>query len=254
MSFESKSFNLPSSETNSLDRSLFADQISRPKKEWREDFRQYVADKIREKVKTESRSDKLSPEEERRETYQRYLKAFDLKERDLRGKSILDLGCGEEAEFVKELIEKGVSDKIYGLDRKINLENADAQLKNHLFEKNYFGELPVKDLDLIVTLASIPEPIEPIETGRELTKVAIENALEALQERGELRIYPIRLASPDNDLPGIADIRKGWLGLLDELSKTHRIKWELRPIDITISGLKNEDTWLTETLIIRKAA
>lgn len=223
---------------------FLAHQISIPRTEWSEEFKDYIKEKRIESE--EENAETLSDEEL---TYKRYLKGLELNEEDLKDKKILDLGCGEEGEFVKECINKNTTKEIYGLDLEVSPDNFDKNLKEHFFKKEFEGEFPVKNLDYVISVGALESSSN--ESDERDPAEILKYALEALNNKGEIRIYPIRKASPESGLDGIEYSRKKWDEIMNELASKENIEYEFKPIDIRVSA-NNEDVWLEEILIIRK--
>jgi hypothetical protein len=221
------------------------DQISLPNEKWSKEFVDYIEEKRNEASKEES-SEHL-PDSEL--TYNRYLKGLELDEGDLKNKRILDLGCGEEGEFVKECIDKDLTGEIYGLDLEVNPDTFDENLKEHFFKKKFEDEFPVKNLDYVISVGALESPLDESDE-RKPTEI-LKYALEGLNDKGEIRIYPIRVAPPESGLEGIEYSRKKWDEIMNELASTENIKYKFKPIDIHVSA-NNEDVWLEEVLIIKK--
>lgn len=186
---------------------------------------------------------------EKEETFQRYLTGLDLSVEQLKDKKILDLGCGEEGEFVKKCIDDKITREIYGLDSTLNLGNIEEKYKENFLKGNFEGEFPIKDFDYIISMGAIEPALE--ETEKQDPQKTILSAIEALKDNGEIRIFPIRNASPDSGLKGIEESRKKWMEILENLSSQELIDYELKPMRTRISGNK-PDTWTEEALIIKK--
>jgi len=192
---------------------------------------------------------KSEAEKSREETFQRYLAGLDLDVEQLRDKKILDLGCGEEGEFVEKLLDDGITKEIYGLDSAMNFDNVDEKYKEHLLQGDFQKEFPLKDLDYVISVGAVEPALEEQETRD--PKQTILAALEALKDAGEIRIFPVRNAAPDSGLEGIIESRKKWLETLDNLSSQGLIDYELKPIQ-TKESVNKTDKWIEEVLIIRK--
>lgn len=217
-------------------RAFLAEQITLPSSEWSEEFKTLIEEKKRE-VQIE---EDISPEEERQRIYERYLHDLDLQEEDLRGKRVVDLGCGESATFVHGLVEKGITQEAYGFDR-------DVENMAHTMRHDYTKKFPVEDIDIAISEGSLTSIMY---TKPDVVEKVINNALDALKENGEIRVYPVFKASPDNDdVPGIHQAEADWEKLLRSLKN---IEYEFRPIDIEMSGGHKNDIFLAEMLVIRK--
>ena len=192
---------------------------------------------------------KSEAEKDREETFQRYLAGLDLSAEQLKDKKILDLGCGEEGEFVKKLMDEGITKEIYGLDSAIKPEEVDENYRENILQGDFETEFPVKDLDYVISVGAIDPAIEEGDT-RDPQKTIL-SALESLKDNGEIRIFPIRNAELDSGLEGIIESRKKWLETLDNLSSQGLIDYELKPIQ-TRESINKTDKWIEEVLIIRK--
>ncbi len=222
-------------------------QISLPSEKWNDRFKEYIREKLEEKKKREKESEELSPEEAEELDFKRYLRALNIDFEKLKGKKILDLGCGEGG-FVKKCVDKGIKE-VYGLDKKVNPESFEKRYKNHFLKGDFEKELPIRDFDYIFSVGAVFAPVEKSEKRNPPKTLLF--ALEALKKNGEIRIYPICKAPPKSNLKGIEYSRKRWEEILKDLSKNKEINYVLQPIDIAVSG-KKPDVWLEEVLIIKK--
>lgn len=219
-------------------RQFLAEQIMLPKEKWDEKFLKYVKEKSQE-VEIEPQT----PEEERKQVFERYLKNLDLRIEDLKDKRVLDLGSGKRSEFVRECINRGITQDICGLDKRIVPEEVEEALKPHLIKRDFIHEFPVKELDLIITHATLLSPNSE-------TKKVIENALSVLKENGEIRLYPVATGPKENILKQYGYTPEEWEEFLDELSKESDVSYEIRPIDIVVE--ENKGVSLYQMVVIRK--
>ncbi len=233
-------------EKDSQFKEFLAQQISLPRNEWSEKFRDYVEEKYK---KEKEEISEYSPKEQQELIFKRYLKGLGLSEEDLKNKRILDLGCGEQGDFIKECLDKHITQEAYGLDAKIVPELFEGKYKDHFFEGNFESKFPIENFDYIISMGAVEAPSNEIDS-RDPEKT-LHEALKVLKEQGEIRIYPIRKAPPENKLKGVEFMRKKWMEILKELSVKEKVEWELNPIDIKVAG-KNKDVWLEEVLIIKK--
>lgn len=238
-------------------------QFSLTKEQWDDQFRALVQEKseanqiaIQETEQALERGEhekspesKEPPEVLRRQTFERYKNGLGLTEDTLRGKRILDLGSGQ-GEFVDSLIQENITQEVYGLDANLDEPTLKEELKKHLLKGDFSKELPVQNLDYIVSLGAVSNAIWGGEKVQDIESI-IKNALAVLTEEGEIRIYPIPEATEGSDLEGIKESRKKWLELLDEISKTEGIAYTLEPRDVRVVG-KNNDVILESVLIIKK--
>jgi len=233
---------------NNLEFGRFLDeQIVLPEKEWDEKFKQYIQQKQTDLLREIPKRD---PEEEQEWDFQRYLKSLDLKKEDLVNKKILDLGCGE-GEFVKFCLGQGISQEVYGLDIELDPKDINPGFKQYFLRGDFEKELPIKELDYIISVAAIDAPCSQ-EIERDLRKILI-LTLMAIKHNGEIRIFPIRKAEIKTGLREIEFSYKKWMELLEQLSVKKLIDYELKPIDIGVAGNK-PDVWLEQVLIIKRPA
>ena len=223
-------------------------KISLPREKWSKQFLEYIKQKQREKVEREGISSPLFPYEQKKKDLKRYLEKLKLTEDDLRGKRILDLGCGE-GNFVKECIDKKITNDIFGIDILIEPEAVQSEYRGHLIKADFEEEFPIKGFDPIVSYAGVEAP--SFKGEQKHPKRTLYFALKALKNNGEIRIFPIRRAPYQSGLLGIEYARNKWEEILKELERKIGIKWRIEPVDIEVSG-KDKDVWLEELLIIRK--
>jgi hypothetical protein len=176
-------------------RKFLADQIVLSRSEWSPEFKKYVADKIEERKKFEEETIELTPKQEQEKVYSRYLKSLDLSEDDLKGKKIIDLGSGE-SEFVSQIIDRNISDDVYGIDVKPDTSNLDEKHKKYILQGNFQEKLPVGGADYVISVGAVTNGIWGGEDNMDMENV-LKNALDAIRDDGELRIWPIIQVSPD---------------------------------------------------------
>ncbi len=187
--------------------------------------------------------------------FKKYLKYLDLTENDLKGKRILDLGCGKEGNFVKTCIENGITADIFGLDSEIEPDKLDEKYKKHFLKADFEKEIPAGNYDYITAVAAVG--LSP-----EIKKV-ISHSLKALKEAGEIRISPVyNVPGPewekikfneDSSMFSFSS-KEGWQNILESLLKEEKIKYEFKPFGIRTFGIfRNYDgVVLKEVLIIKK--
>jgi len=227
-------------------RKFLNEQISLPQEKWDEKFKLYAQKKYQE---LQEEVPERTMEEEQNINFERYLKSFDISKEDLKNKRILDLGCGE-GEFVKECLDENISKEVYGLDLQINPEDFEGRYRKYFLKGNFQKELPIENLDLIISLGAVKAPFHELDMNN--PKTTIDLALKALKENGEIRIFPLRKTHPNNDLKGVEFSEKKWKETLKELVAENNIEYKICPIDIKVAG-KNKDVWLEEVLIIKKS-
>lgn len=233
---------------NKITPEFLSQQISLSKNEWSDSFHRYVESKIAERKQLEEEDTPKPKEILREETFNRYLKGLGLSEDDIRGKKILDLGCGE-AEFIDSCISKGLTQEAYGMDLEVrdDLENTH---QGRIIRGSYENTLPIHGIDYIVSVGSVSNAVWGGETSMDIKKI-IDNAVSSLKEKGEFRIYPIQQAAVATQLPVLEKSFKKWQELLDEASSLNQMEWHLEPRDIKVLGNDN-DIILESVLVITK--
>ena len=231
---------------------FLAEQIALPREERNEDFNNYVAGIVQEemRMRTEETPEKTL-EEERRATFDRYVKGLALSPDDLKDKVIMDIGSGD-GEFVEELVDRGITKEAYGID--VHDPQEVEKYKEHFFRDTFEKPLPVKNADYAVSVGAISNFGAFNETGedKEVLEKLLKNALAAIKETGEVRIYPIQRASHGSELIGLEESYQRWQEVLSKLATEENAEWELRPIDIRVAGNDMADIWLDEMLRIKK--
>lgn len=255
MNSEKPNFNYESkkSEQESITPDFLQEQIRLPKNQWDQRFKELIEEKIKENQRFQEgiNEEKLeeSPEILEKHIFQRYVKGLGLNEESLKGKRILDLGCGK-GEFIQYLIKQGITSEAYGIDAKIDKITIKDRFKKHFIKGNFEESLPVKNVDYVVSVGAVSNGIW---NGKEVMNIrrVIENSLLSLNENGEIRIYPIQEPSKATPLEGLKASLKKWKELLTEISQTQKVEYQIKPINIKVSG-KNNDIILESVLIIRK--
>ncbi len=255
MSFERPNFNKEHSRSGqeSITPDFLQEQVRLSKDQWDEKFRQLVEEKIRENQQAqeciEGKSIVESPEALRERTFKRYIEGLGLSEESLRGKKVLDLGCGE-GEFIKFLIEKDITPEAYGIDVKIDKTIIEDKFKKHLIRGNFEEDLPVQNVDYIVSVGAVSNAIW---SGKEVMNIKriLEKSLASLKKDGEIRIYPIQEAAEATPLEGLRASKKKWEELLAEISEAQKVECKIEPRNIKVSG-KNNDVILESVLIIQR--
>jgi SAM-dependent methyltransferase len=230
------------------------EQIRLPRNQWDEIFRQLIEEKTRENQRTqeginEDKKAKESSEILRKKTFERYIKGLGLSEESLRGKRILDLGCGS-GEFVQYLIENGITLEAYGIDMMLDESAIEDKFKKHFIKGNFEKDFPVKGVDYVISVGAVSNGIWGGEEVMDIRRI-IKNSVDSLNENGEIRIYPLQEAAEATPLSGLKASKEKWQRLFEEISQTQKLEFEIRPIDVRVSG-KNNDIILESVLIIRK--
>lgn len=228
---------------------VLQEQIRLPKDQWNEKFCQLIEEKTRENQQENIKETEESPKVLRERIFKRYLEGLGIDEIHLRGKKILDLGTGG-GEFVKDLIEKGITSEAYGVDAQIDESVIEDRFNGHLVQGNFEEDFPIKDIDYIVSVGAVSNGVWG---GEEVMKIGriIEKSLASLKEDGELRIYPIKEAARATPLEGIEKTQQKWKELLKEISEIQKFDWKIEPKNIKVIG-GNNDIILDSVLIIKK--
>ena len=248
MPYESEKQNmLP--ENEKYDSSFVLEQSQLPRASWDSKFAAFIDGEI-VKHKIEASSSKPeTAENEREKTLKRYIRGLGLVLKDLQNKKVVDVGCGD-GEFIKELIDKKITQEAYGID-----VNFGAGVSDQRFIKaNFHESIPLADCDLIVSVDAISNEIwhsEKDEEAKLIIEKIVKNALDALNENGEVRIYPIQEAFTETPLAGLQKSKQLWEVIISHISEVHNVDCRLEPSNVRISGGSN-DLILESVLIINK--
>ncbi len=244
-------FNFESGKNNQeiTDPYFLQDQIRLPKDQWSNDFKKLIEEKSRKNQQEKQRLPEDSPELSQKGVFNRYMSGLGIDEESLRDKRVLDLGCGDK-EFVKHLIEKGITLEAYGLDIEIDESLVEERFKGHILQGNFEEDLPVKDVDYIVSVGAVSSAVLGGEETMNLRRI-VEKALASLKEGGEIRIYPIQEPARETPLKGIQASQEKWEELLTEISETQEVECLLKPRNIKVIG-ENNDIILESVLIITR--
>lgn len=249
MSFENPNFkNEPKSEREPINPYFLQEQVRLPKDQWDEKFKQLVEEKIKEKQKLEEECED-SPEVLREQIFDRYMNGLGLDEETIKGKKILDLGSGE-GEFVQSLIEKGITSDAFGLDLEMDENAVEKKMKGHLFRGNFEEDLPVQDVDFIISVGAISSGISFSEEEMNMKRI-FQNSLASLKQGGEIRIYPLLEAAQANPLKGLHATQEKWKELIEKISETQNLKCKIEPRNIKVIGYKKE-VILESVLIVKR--
>jgi len=216
-------------------------QIALPQSEWSNEFKRKVEGKIADKVANHE-----STHEE--PTFDRYLRALNLDKDELKGKRIIDLGCGD-AEFVKTCIEEGITNDVYGIDITLP-DTSDAGLEKHLIKASFKDPISIKDANYIVSVGSLSNYVWGGEDPDNIKDICL-TIMNSLDKDGEFRIWPIQQVAPDSGLEGIKESHTKWTQVCKDLEQ-EGVTVELRPENIVISGNNNEVV-LYNTLILKRS-
>lgn len=222
-------------------RAWITEQALAPSDKRNSDFQDYVNEKYRDNRKEDR-------QEEREATAERYLKGLDLNVKDLKDKRVLDLGC-ETGDFIRYCLDSDITEAAYGLDSRLKGEALNENYKDNFFESDFKRDLPVKNLDYILSVGAVS--LYADEENLTVLETTINKSLDALSKGGQIRIYPIPKVGESSSLEGVKETEKAILSVLRELEQSKGIQYEMRPIDIHVSGAK-KDVWLEQVLIIKQ--
>jgi len=244
---ESREQFIETTEQQSLDTNFLQEQVRLPESEWDQKFRDLVEEKSKQNQeeirKTEEELARETqqvapiqtedPEVMRERQFADYIQKLELSEGTLRGKKVLDLGCGD-GKFVEYLLEKGITDKAYGVDMQLDETSVDDKFKPHFIRGNFEEDLPLENADYMVSLGAVSA------IGSAKNKEAVlEKWLENLQEGGEIRIYPITEPAKDNPYESLQDNWAAWNEVLKKL-EAKGAEYHLEPKSIRVMGKDNE--------------
>jgi len=255
MNFERPNFNNEpnKSEQESIAPDFLQEQVRLPKEQWNEKFGKLIEEKTRENQQAQKGVEEEevieSPEVLRERTFKRYIEGLGLSEESLKGKTVLDLGSGE-GEFVKSLIEKDITPKAYGIDAELDESATEDRFKKHLIRGNFEEDLPVQNVDYVVSVGAVSNGIWGGEEAMNIRRI-VGKSLASLKEDGEMRIYPIQEAAQATPLKGLQASQEKWKELLAEISETQNVECNIEPRNIKVSGEDN-DVILESVLVIRR--
>ena len=242
MSFERQS------EKEPLGPAFLEEQIRLPRSEWDERFRNLIEEKIQERQLPEEVREE-SPEREQERSFERYLKGLGLNEDALKDKKILDLGSGD-GEFVRSLIEKGITKDAYGIDVAVDEITLNEKFKGHLLKSDFEHKLPVSNADYVVSVGAVSLGVWGGDEVMNIPRI-IEHSLAALNKNGEIRIYPLQEAAVATPLEGLEESSKKWQELITKLSKEQNLECTIVPRNVKVIG-DADDIMLQSVLVIKK--
>ena len=224
--------------------SRFKSQIILPPEQWSKEFKDYIKEKWEEKeIKESQYGYSLQETEFKRRHLERYLKLLNIPLNYLKDKTVLDIGCGRNGEFVKEAREKEI--KAFGLDLKIDLDNISLEERKYFVKADFEKSIPFKNIDLILSIGAANFCIQ---FSKERLKKVLLSWLKSVKPDGEMRIYPVML-HPISDNK-IQNEEEKWEEVLKELSLKKNLDFSFQPINFAF-GQNEEDVYLNETLIIK---
>jgi hypothetical protein len=229
---------------------IMAEQIALPQEEWSDEFKQYIAEETQKELKRRNEeTPEKTIEEERKATFERYLRGLAISPDELKGKVVMDIGSGD-GEFVEELVDRGITQEAYGIDVRDPYEV--EKYAKHFFKDSFEKPLPVKDADYAFSVGAISNFAMYAETEDALKQV-LKNALASIKEAGEVRIYPIHRPPYDSsELEGMKESYERWQDVIQKFASEENVEWELNPIDIRIDGKDLDNVWLMEMLKVKK--
>src|SRR3989344_501048 len=223
------------------------EQIRLPRNQWSEKFRQLFEEKIAENQREKVDEPEESPESAQERTFRRYIEGLGLDESKLRNKKVLDLGCGE-GEFVRSLMEKGITSEAYGIDEQLNEISVEDKLKPYLLRGNFEEDLPVQNADYVISVGAGSLCIWAGEEEMNIRRI-VEKSLASLKADGEIRMYPIQEAAKATPLPGLEASQQKWSEVLSEISENQGVEYRIEPRNIRVIGRMN-DIILESVLVI----
>lgn len=228
-------------------------QFALPRAEWSPEFRAYVEQKILETGERDRALAETGVEETdkmvKEKSYARYLKGLALREEELSGKKIVDVGSGD-GEFVAMLIDKNITSDVFGTDTEPAGFSIDEKYREHFMRAKFEDAPGIRDADYVVSVGAVSGGVWGGEEHMDMRSV-LKNMLDAAKEGGEVRIFPIQVSEKDNPLAGVEASYETWNKILPDIAETNNVEWRLEPVDITSVGRDN-DIILEEVLVIRK--
>lgn len=237
------------------------EQFRLPEESWNESFKELVRTLIEENQQAILDAQKnfekgvgdLTPEDEqenpeklREELYGHYLNSLNITENDLKGKSILDLGCGFAGLFVQYLVDHKITDKVLGVDLNLHEEKVEERFRNNLVKGDLAGDLPMENADYIFSVGAV-SMVAHFENKDKIIKKWIEN----LANGGEIRIYPIPEPSPNFPWESLVQDWQEWNKIAKEVAEEGKIECVFEPKSVRVMG-KNNEMVLDHLLVIKK--
>ncbi len=238
---------LPNNEK--YDSSFVLGQSQLPRSSWDPKFAAFIDEEIVKHKIDASSSRPETAEDEREKTLKRYIKGLGLDLKDLKNKKVVDVGCGD-GEFVRELIDKKITQEAYGIDARLS----DSVSDQHFIKANFHELIPIIDCDLIVSVGAISNEIwhsEKDEEAKLIIEKIVKNTLDALNENGEIRIYPIQEAFAETPLAGLQKSKRLWDEIVKHLPQKYDVDCHLETSNVRVSGV-DSDLVLESVLIIKK--
>lgn len=194
----------------------------------------------------ERKPDRELRQEIDRETVERYFDGLGISEEELRGKKVLDVGC-HKGDFIRHLLESGVTDEAYGLD--LLYVPKDDRHPGHFMTHDFRDPLPVRGCDMVVSVGAATLFLNPKEKDR--FKSILENALDAITETGEVRIFPV-LRDVGNGYEGLLEGEQTLDEVLDELQNERGVVVSLSAKEIVKNYETGKDDHEQQLLVLRK--
>lgn len=223
-------------------------QIQLDSSKWGQDFKLYIK-QVEEDSKEKNVYSEPTEKEKREETFNRYLNALEISQEDLKGKKVLDVGCGN-GDFVISCLEKGITDEVYGLDSNPKGDARDPKYRSHFFYKDFSNVFPIENLDYVVSVGAISLYLYDKELQVDIEE-AIKSSIRSVNENGEVRIWPIKKFIQGTDSDGIKEQEQLLLSVMEYVSECLDIEWRLDPTDIRACA-SDKDIWADQVLIIKK--
>lgn len=127
----------------------------------------------------------LNFEESKKQYIERYQEKFDIDLDQLKDDLILEIGCGQEAEFVKYCLENGL-EKVYGLDILPPDESIKKELGGHYIVGD-INNLPFEDESINhILMRAVFNPNDENNLIDKLPEI-----LKKMKTGGELKVYPV---------------------------------------------------------------
>jgi len=203
--------------------------------------------KLFQMLKEGELKDEDDEEETPKEVFERYVNRLDLKVNSLKGKKILDLGCGQKGGFLKILEnEEGINpEDLTGIDT----EAKPNCLKSNILKDDFIKNFPEGIYDLVLMFGSI----SPFSKDSKEIKELILKTLDHLSQKGKIKIFPVHRSIQE----GLDDFKK----MKEILEEIEKIEVKIKTKEIVVKGinedgsgkpLKEKEIWTENLLIITK--
>jgi len=158
--------------------------------------------------------------------FEDYLEKLDLKEKNLRDKTILDLGCFDGV-FIRTCLDRNLTQEAYGMDRELRGEAEDETYEDNFYKADFHKGIPIQNVDLVILRKTLHLLLQE-ESNLESTVETLAKILDVLSPSGEIRIAP----SVRTLLGKYTDNQGKFNRAMERLAEIKNIKYEFVPVGV----------------------